>query len=299
MSLDPYEILNVSKNDSLEHIEYIYRETIKLISRDTVVGGYKLTREEKNEMLQNYREAYRIIREIHKSNDKLPDYKMTYKIEGANVIAKETENFNKDKFNKLFEQNQLRDIKNGMGDPFKRGYGEFDKDFNNTTTVTKSSYNPNMSTEESKNVIKPEMKGNRLMEYTPTVFDTGSTIYGELGIAEVSDFSTTISGKNSLGGTDLMSVYSKNFENWEATFKRDRNKYQLYEDNKVSDETINNLKMKRVDIYNEPLDVKMIAKEHTEKMKYELSESLRLKNLKKRDEYYNNLNMGRLTDKNM
>jgi DnaJ-class molecular chaperone len=305
---NPYDVLGVSEKDSLEHIETVYKGFMKLLHPDKSntpeAKRLGMSHDEKMRYLNIIVESYKTIKESYKERI-YPDTNRTYRIDQAHTInfnngltEEDASNFNEHKFNMLFDNSLKRDSEAGMTDPFRKGYEDFNlgRDFSKNTKVTAQSYSQDISVENSKNTKGPKMKDNRLIEYVPdsTVFSNSSNNYQELGITSVSDFSTTIQGKGTIHGTDLMTAYGQNLEPWQTTVQRDAELYSKFNDQSDIVAKSNNLKSDRANIYNLPLDQNMIDKENRHLEKLKKQENKRVLSMKTRDEYYNSLNQGRL-----
>jgi len=308
MQTNPYEVLGVSESDSLAHIEHVYKSFMKLLHPDKAhtaeAKSLNMGKEEKLQYLQLIRKAYTSIVDARKET-KYPDYKMEYQIDQdakinlhQGMTEDDAKNFNREKFNNLFNQGQDRDKKAGMTDPFGRGYGEFDlgKKFSDEGKVTMPSYSHDVPIETPKVFHHPDMKDNRLVEYLPESagFVSAGLPYQELGLSNVSDFSMTTMGKGSLGGSDLMSVYGQNYEPWEHTVKRDPKLYAKFTDESNLSSRMASLEKDRGGIYDLPLDHRMLQAEIDRNMALESKEKIRNMNKSQRDNYYDNLNQGRL-----
>lgn len=305
-NISPYEVLGVNEKDSLEHIEYVYQQFMKSLHPDRAntkeARQLNMSEKDKNVYLQMIRTAYNTIMS-NKRETKYPDYNMDYKIEQESRInmhdgltKEDAKNFNNTKFNSLFEQTLERDKKAGMTDPFGRGYGEFDvgKKFTDNKQISMPSYSGDIDVMESKNFHKSD---NRLAEYLPE-----SSVYSdlrdfqELGISNVSDFSVTVPGKGSFGGTDLMTVYGQNLEPWEKVIMRDPKYSAKFNDETDISRKMNQLETDRGSIYDLPMDHKLMEAEKMRNFASEQQEKMRMSNKNYRDEYFNELNKGRLKD---
>jgi len=305
---NPYEILGIKESDTLEHIEHVYKSFMRLLHPDKAntqeSRKLKMSAEEKSEYLILIRNAYNSIISSRRET-KYPDYKMDYEIDQESRINMDKtfmENDGvdfKEKFNKKFNEGLERDKKAGITDAFGRGYGDFDagKVFSDQGKVSMPSYSHEIDVEASKIFHRPNTKDNRLVEYLPDAgFGTIGMDYQELGLVNVSDFSMTVSGKNGLGGTDLMSVYGNNYEPWENTIMRDPKLAAKYTDETDIKEKMIQMKSERNNIYDLPVDKNMLEAERARNFAFEQQEKLRMANKSFRDEYYNELNKGRLND---
>jgi len=308
MNINPYEVLGVSEKDSLAHIENVYKQFMRLLHPDKAntpeAKNLKMGKEEKLQYLQLIRKAYTSIMDIRKET-KYPDYKMEYKIDQESMInlhngltEDDAKNFNANKFNSIFKESLERDKKSGMTDPFGRGYGEFDvgKRFEDSGKVTMPTYSHDIPIETPKVFHRPDMKDNRLVEYLPesAAFANIGMNYQELGLSNVSDFSVTLSGKGGFCGTDLMSVYGQNYEPWEETVKRDSKLYNKYNDESNLNAKMAQMESSRGGIYDLPINKEMLEAERTRNFALEQQERMRMMTKNQRDEYYNDLNKGRI-----
>lgn len=309
MQANPYQILGVSETDTLEHIEHVYKEFMKLLHPDKAntqqSRNLKMGQEEKSEYLMLIRNAYKTIISARKET-KYPDYKVEYSVDedariniDKSLMEDDGADFN-NKFNRVFNEGLERDKKAGIVDAFGRGYGEFDKGkkFSDEGKITMPSYSPDMDVEASKIFQRPNMKDNRLVEYLPEGSGFGSIgmDYQELGLTNVTDFSMTTTGKGGLGGTDLMSVYGNNYEPWEKTVMRDPKLAAKFSDEGNVNQRMAMMEHDRGSIYDLPIDHKMMEAERARNFALEQQEKMRMANKNYRDEYYNELNKGRLND---
>jgi hypothetical protein len=206
-----------------------------------------------------------------------------------------------EKFNRKFNEGLERDKKAGVVDAFGRGYGEFDtgKKFSDEGKLSMPTYSADIDVEPSKIFHRPDMKDNRLVEYLPEsgAFGNIGMDYQELGLTNVTDFSMTTTGKGSIGGTDLMSVYGNNYEPWEKTIMRDPRLSAKFNDETNINQKMAQMEADRGGIYDLPIDHKMMEAERARNFAMEQQEKMRMANKNFRDEYYNELNKGRLQDR--
>jgi len=310
MNINPYEVLGVSEKDSLEHIENVYKNFLLVLHPDKAntpeARSLNMRQEDKLQYLQLVRTAYNTITTARRET-KYPDYKIDYEINPDSKInmhgdftAEDAKDFNSKKFNEEFNKSQERDKKAGITDAFGRGYGEFDtgKKFSDTGKLTMPTYSGDIDTEPSKVFHRPDMKDNRLIEYLPesNPFAAVGMEYQELGLANVSDFSMTTSGKGSLGGVDLMSAYGQNYEPWSKTVERDSKLSAKFKDEGNVTQRMAQLEVERGGIYNLPIDKKLMDAERARNFAAEQQEKMRMSQETHRDEYYTELNKGRLKD---
>jgi len=314
MQANPWEILGVSENDSLEHIDYVYNNLMKVLHPDRShtleARNLNMTQDEKNQYLQLVIKAYKTIIS-RKKQMKYPDYQIDYSIEEDARINPDKSfmesgslgggGFNKEKFNKKFDEALERDRSAGMVDAYGRGYGDFDKgkNYSDNGKISLPSYSGDIDTTPSKIFDRPNMKDNRLVEYIPDSFIPGGGLdaYQELGLTNVSNFSMTTSGKGSLGGVDLMSAYGNNYEPWEKTVMRDPKLSAKFADTGNISKKVAQMESDRGMIYDLPIDREMIAAEKARNFALEQQEKLRMVSKNQRDEYYNELNKGRIIDR--
>lgn len=309
---NPYEILGVKESDSFKHINAVYNDFLRLLhsDRSNTIEAKELnmTPEEKNKYLKLIRNAYKQIVNIRKEIN-YPDYEMSYDIDkdmkinliGTGLSVDDATNFNNSKFNNEFNKTLERDRKVGMDDPFNRGYGEFSagKSFvDSKEPLSLPSYNHDIPVEKPKIFAKPDMKDDRIVEHVP---ESGINLSGlqhqELGIVNVSDFGMTTTGKDSIIGSDLNSVYGTNNEFWGDSIKRDSYLSNKYTDEGDIRKKLSSLESDRGMIYDMPIDEKLMSMEIDKNNLIKQQEILRKKHLDERDNYFNELNMGRLPDR--
>jgi len=311
MQNNPYEVLGVKETDSLEHIENVYKQFMKLLHPDKAntaeAKSLNMGKEERFQYLQLIRKAYTSIMETRKET-KYPDYKMEYKIDQESKInlhngltEDDAKNFNGKKFNNIFNQGLERDRKAGINDPFGRGYNEFDlgkKFSDDKRPVVMPTYSHDVPIETPKIFHRPDMKDGRIVEYIPdsSPFAGTGLNYEELGLTNISDFSVTLSGKGGLIGSDLMSVYGQNYEPWEHTVKRDAKLHAKYNDEMNINARMAQMESARGGIYDLPIDKNMMEAERARNFALETQERMRMASKNQRDEYYNELNKGRLNN---
>lgn len=310
MQNNPYDVLGVKETDSLAHINEVYKGFVKLLHPDKAntaeAKNLNMQPKEKLQYLQLIRKAYTTILQSRKET-KYPDYKIEYEIDQESRInlhsgltQDDAKNLDNNKFNKIFEESLERDKKAGIHDPFGRGYGEFNsgKDFSGNKPVVMPSYSPDIDVPTAKVFGRPNMKDDRLVEYIPdsSPFASAGLDYQELGLTNVSDFSVTTTGKGGLVGSDLMSVYGQNYEPWADTVKRDKVLSEKYFSETNVNERMARMESSRGDIYNLPVDHNMLEAERNRNFAMEQQERMRISSTKQRDEYYNELNKGRLNN---
>jgi curved DNA-binding protein CbpA len=314
MQNNPYDILGVKESDSLDSINIVYKDFMMLLHPDKSntkeARSLDMSTEEKFQYLQLIRKAYKSILGVRKEMN-YPDYNLKYEVEedvrinigtGStkhNLTREDANRTDMNKFNTVFSESQKRDKKSGMEDPYSRGYEKFSgKDFNREGKITAQSYANNIPIETPSSFRVPDMKDNRLMEYIPESAELSSISIGhqELGITSVSNFSMTTSGKGSLAGTDLDSVYGQNFENWEDTIKRDTSMSSRFSDTGDITKRMSQMETSRGGIYDLPMDKKMIRAELDRNNILSGQEKMKIRSQNKRDDYYNGLNVGRINN---
>lgn len=213
---DPYEIIGVSKYDSLDDITFVYKKLAltlhpdKMLTAEDIAKGW--TEEEKNKAFLIVSDAYTQIVKEKKAYTNAPTSKQIYE---NDYFIDGNREFNAEKFNREFEEK----IKN-ENDPYKKGY------VFNTRNVSNGPIGSQHYTEMS-DIKADEQKKGTIMEYTyhdpflndlyvDTSMNSNSLHCTELGLSNITDFSSKI---GNMMGTDLMSVYKDNNEIWENTFK--------------------------------------------------------------------------------
>jgi curved DNA-binding protein CbpA len=303
MQTNPYEILGVKETDSPAEIERVFNNYVKLLHPDrahTVEARHLgMSNEEKLQYMQILRDAYNRLMNV-KRETKYPDYVKQYTIDKSLGINMAPDlkgikyEFDNELFNKVFAEGLDRDKKAGIVDAYSRGYEDFDKgrNFNSTEKVAPPSYTDTIDVSKSKVFTNTD---NRIIEFAPNIFDNG-TEYQELGLTSVSNFSITTTGKTALGGSDLMAVYGQNYEPWEKVAMRDAKLQEKFSDLENVQKKMARLEGERGGIYDIPLDYNMLESERARNFALAQQEKIRMANKTYRDEYYNELNKGRLDD---
>ncbi len=305
---NPYQIMGVNEKDSIEQIDKVYTNFMMILHPDRentqAAKALNMSRAEKMQFMQLIREAYKTIIDLKKKQTSYPDYEVEYNTEDVRINMNQMQinkvdpnNFNSNNFNKAFQNSLERDSKSGMVDPYRNGYNQFDsgKDYNDINKVSMPTRGE-ITVEKPKELKRPDMKDNRLVEYVPQFISLNNSgiNYEELGLSNISDFSVSTAGKGKLAGTDLMSVYGSNYEYWEETAKRDNVLYSKYTDSTSVGTKMQQFKGNRENIYKEPLDNNLLMAETEQNKIYMQQEKLRRINQSKRDEYYNEINRGML-----
>lgn len=294
MQKNPYDILGVRENDSLQHINKVYKDLMLLLHPDKANTSLDMSIDEKITFMNLIRKAYKDI--IKKESD-YPDYNLDYKVD-ENVKITKPDTFNEAKFNEIFFQAAIDDKKAGMEDPFTRGYDEFskDKNFGRSDKVTASSYT-SIPTKTPTLFVRPEMKDNRIVEYLPEAIplSNSNVSHQELGLTNISDFSMSTSGKGGLHGSDLNAVYGQNLEYWEDTVKRDAVLSAKFSDTISVNKKFTGLEAERGHIYDLPIDQNILKAENEHNKSISDTIQQRKSRLNTRDDYYNSLNRGQIS----
>lgn len=295
---NPYEILGVKPTDSITEIKRVYHKYLMLLHPDKRTIG--MTESEQTRYLQEIKQAYqRIIAERKESN--YPDYNINYNLEdGLKIHGNlDPKNFNPDKFNTAFEKVSEHARKSGV-DPFAKGYEQFSsgKNYNQSGTVTAPTYTTSdISVETRHEFIERDTENGQLIAYRPETVDLyGSGLqYEELGLTQVENFSTSTSGKGSIVGSDLQQVYGKNYEFWENAVKKDEKLKKQFNNSDSIQDRFSHVESSREDIYKQPIDQRLVEQENSFMKQLKEQESARIAAQRRQDQYYTDLNMGRLT----
>lgn len=305
--VSPYDVLGVSKDNSIDEINAVYKRLVIMLHPDKQMTAEALKMgwsvEEKNQAFREVRKAYQTILKTRKESN-FPDYNIDYFIneefsqqnalDRMGMTQEEARGeFNADRFNDNFKKEQSYHEHQGFNDPFSRGYNEFStgKNFNSSDKITMP---VRSDIEVSKNPIlsKPEMVNGKIVRYVPK--DTASVGlaptggFMELGVTVIDDFSMTMDCKGGICGSDLMSVYGQNNENWEDSVARDEKLYKKYNDQTRPEKKMNNLKNYRDQNATPKFDPRIQKQIDEENAKNEKMKSVRNSYLKQQDDYYEN-----------
>lgn len=210
--MDPYKILKVSKNDSLEDIRLAFKRIAKNVHPDKggsedmfniVVEAYRQifktkkleeekTFQELKQDSQNYTEKQKSYRSVHFENDT-----------GGHDNNRVDEEFHS-KFNRVFEENRFTDTND-------QGYG----DMMTASTPIREDINIEKKTSSKdmhRNFDKVKSLNTSLMKFQePQALDVYSSRlgYDELGIQNIEDFSSDTRGKQ-LIYTDYVKAHTTN-----------------------------------------------------------------------------------------
>ena len=272
---DPYTLLGVTPDTPIEDINAIYKQLLMVLHPDKGIteDAQRLgwTTEEKNKAFRQIRNAYKVILKTRKETD-FPDYNLDYYIneefsqqhglDRLNMTQQDTdpERFSINKFNQNFATEQEYHEKQGFADPFSQGYNEFggSRDFHSTDKIKMPS-RPDIEAYTPTEFAKPEMIDGRIVNYVPKdiesvgIQSSHGVGFAELGLTTVDDFSMSMSCKGGICGSDLMSVYGTNNENWEDSVARDKDLYAKY-----NDETAPEKKMSKLRSHRKTFDFKDI-----------------------------------------
>jgi hypothetical protein len=299
MQQDPYKIMGVKETDTIEHIDNIYNNFMMILHPDRENSSsariLNMTREEKVKYMQLIRESYKNIIDLKKREMNYPDYDVSYNLEElriSNVSA--GEKFDSNKFNMAFSNSIERDKKAGMTDPFNKGYNMFDSRVFDDKNVVSMPTRAELTVITPSNLQVPN-NDHRLTEFQAIGPSQNGINYTELGLANVSDFSMSTVGKGKLEGTDLMSVYGKNYERWEDTVKRDSNLFNKFNDTSDISTKMKQIRSGREDKSVYIVDKNILEAERKQKIIDENREKLRQLTVSKRDSYFNDINRGQLS----
>jgi curved DNA-binding protein CbpA len=304
----PYEILGVSSDTSIDEINKLYKKLVislhpdKGLSEEAIQMGW--TVEEKNQAFRDVRKAYQTILKTRKDSD-CPDYNIDYYIDeefsqahrldkmGLNPTDALPENFNVKHFNQNFSAEQQFHEQNGFSNPYERGYNEFGKSKEDFFRDDKIKMPTRADIEVTKNPVleRAQMKDGRLINYVPKDQESfglqaPGVGYTELGITTVEDFSMTMDCKGGICGSDLMSVYGQNNENWEDSVARDQSLYAKYNDQTRPEKKMNRLHNDRKNFDFKDVDPEIQRQIDQEKAAEERMERMRRSFVSSQDRYY-------------
>lgn len=209
-TLSPYEILQVDEDADYYEVKHRYHFLAKMLHPDkkNIKSGNtyidSLTVEERSEILQQVREAYRTIRKIMKREE--VSLEMEYDPNDLTVPLNHNlkNGFSSSALNARFDEisSKLREH-----DPYDQGYAEF----NRKNGELRADTIPVMSQEEKRNYLKKKksQENNRkkdLVVYKDPFF---SGVY-EMGLDKIQDFSCeyfSAGKKSKTVASDLMAAH--------------------------------------------------------------------------------------------
>lgn len=312
--VSPYEVLGVKKEDNLEHINSVYKQLILLLHPDKTKSANSaklgINSKDKLDAFIKVRDAYKVILKQRKESQ-YPDYNIDYFIDeefkqnldqyGYVEDDVTSDNFSQNKFNRKFDEEKKHHDKNGMADPFSRGYSEFGfKETDESRAMLTGGARSQISVSEPKEFIEPDMHDGRLVQYIPKEsgfkpIGASSINYQELGLISVDDFSmSTGNCKGQLCGTDLMSVYGNNKENWETSVMRDESLHSRFNDQTDLNKKMNSMSSTRGNIYNEPKDRNLETQLREQDRMAQRMETIRRANMRNTELYYNDHTKSRI-----
>jgi curved DNA-binding protein CbpA len=310
--LDPYLILGVTNNDSMAEITSEYKRLLRILHPDKHLTqearklGWSV--EDKNIAFQKVQKAYKKItleRKYIENTHDYPDVYHGYDINSDYTINNDTlldpNNFNQASFNKFFDEKRKKAEIDGLKDPFSIGYNSFGRNQDEYQSIKNGQGRPDISVEKTPKLSVPEMHNGRLVCRDPykcaeEIVAVGKTIGGalsgyELGVSNISDFSTTCkarSGKDSLICADLMSVYGNNNEYWADSVARDKELFNKFNDDTRVEKKMNSYLGQRDTFDPKSIDENTQYQLFKEQEKMKQEERMRAAYLSRTDKYYTN-----------
>ena len=323
---DPYKVIGVKNNDTLDTIHVAYKKLIMVLHPDKSLSaeakkmGWSIN--DKNEAFKSVKDAYDQILILRKESD-CPDYNIDYYIneelkiklrdndfsnykQAGSVVgpAPSGSDFSSDKFNKTFELDKKAHEENGYIDPFSRGYDSFGRTSEaEAQSIMRSGSRPDIPVPKSKDQYKfdePELNNEgHLITHVPKEtskfgLPTHNIPYTELGLTTVTDYSVKSIYKGGLYGTDLQSAYGTNNEYWEdINKKKDSDLFNKYNNKTGLDELMNKIKNERVDKYDfDPVLQEQLDRETEQERKLE---EIRHQHQEQQDLYFDKMAVGRIS----
>jgi hypothetical protein len=308
-SQNPYTLLGVTPETPIEDINAVYKKLLivlhpdKGITEDAQRLGW--TVEEKNKAFRQIRNAYKVILKTRKEMD-FPDYNLDYFVneefsqqyglDRLNMTKQDTspDNFSLNKFNQNFGTEQQYHEKQGFADPFAQGYKEFggNKVFSDSGPTLKMPARPDIEAYTPTEFAKPEMVDGRIAKYIPKDIESvgiqasHGVGFAELGLTTVDDFSMSMSCKGGICGSDLMSVYGTNNENWEDSVARDKELYNKYNDTTAPERKMSKLRSSRKTFDFKDVDPTIQRQIDEEERQNKRMQAMRQSYIQDQDRYY-------------
>ena len=206
-NIDPYKVLDISKNSGINDIKAAYKRKAKVYHPDKMGGS--------NEQFQLITMAYMSLIEKYKRQQQDKQF-MTLKEESHNQLKQQTKtqrknvnmkgnNFNPKMFNKIYDENKLQD-------PTDEGYGkwmtETEYDSDTTPKLFSSEFNLNVFN-NTFNDHKEDV-GQEIITYQePQALSSAKQNFQELGGGTNGDYSNSNNVTSKMGYTDYRKAHTQ------------------------------------------------------------------------------------------
>jgi curved DNA-binding protein CbpA len=202
---NPYEILNIDKNYTLDILKQNYRKNALIYHPDKETGDI--------EIFRNITQSYLYLLKKYKEN--IPD-KQIYDLKNDfdNYVTNENNNnnillkhdkFDINKFNKVFSENNINDIDDGYNDFMKTGsIKEKTK-----TYIFSDDFNINIFNKIFNEKIKKKPTSEIQLYKEPETMFQSNTGYTELGEDTITDYSSILGFNKKINYTDCKIAYSE------------------------------------------------------------------------------------------
>ena len=200
--MDPWSVLNVSKESTPEEISSSYR---KLMLKYHPDKSRNLPEQERQLIYTSIQNAYDFLRKIPRFQN-MPDYKMTYTVD-TEVTNPVTNPFNikvtKNNFNNVFEKIKEQEAKDGFVDP--NSIGRIPQHLS-ASNLPPSGVREEINIPQNQQ-FKPR---NELVKHNPleNPMALRSKFANNFGLTTIDDYSISIGSKKSVVGSDILHVYS-------------------------------------------------------------------------------------------
>ena len=200
--MDPYKILGVSKNYTAEELRQKYKSVALQCHPDKIGGNDHLFKmvTASYKLLAKELEKRKVDKQFHELKH---DFKSAEPVRMSQAPAEE--NFNIDKFNRVFNETKIESYTDvGYDDFLKKSIKEQPK-------LDKSKYTQESFNEKFESEVKPA-KSKHLVKYKePEALMLASKIqYTELGVDNLDDFSGDNMTRKSLNYMDLKVAHTTN-----------------------------------------------------------------------------------------